>query len=233
MLSQLNPSSPGLTPHQLLRHGFGKRQQPCPGRDAPKGRAGGCLCTSLAGSQEEGAGLKIIQSPIKTHLSRQRHLHGKQQRENSFNPQFGEGRVRDDQVKPSQADPKSTWPHILVLGFTFSPVISSQTGGPWRGRPHLGADFSELIMPKLRQKVKNYQIMQDSLVLLSSLSKKICRTTKKRCCFPGKTAASHSDPPEECNRGIGGVSTIFEGVNSANPREGYRGFKWYLHRIRK
>lgn len=83
-------------PHiQLLRHGFGKRQQWCPGGDAPKGRAGGCLCTSLAGSQEERAGLKIIQSTIKTHLSRQTHLHGKRQRKTPPSaPWFGGESVR-------------------------------------------------------------------------------------------------------------------------------------------
>ena len=55
--------------NHLLGSDFGESCQWCPGRDAP-GSQGGCLSASLAGSQAEQAGLGIILSTIKTHLSK-------------------------------------------------------------------------------------------------------------------------------------------------------------------
>lgn len=49
-----------------------------------------------------------------------------------------------------------------ALGFTFFPVISSQAAGHGRHEPILEQIFLELIKPRLTQKVKNYQIMQDT-----------------------------------------------------------------------
>lgn len=98
---------PRLDPHNHLpRSGFGESRRWCPGRDAPE-RRGGCSRASLAGSQAERAGLEIIQSAIKTPLSKQGHLYGKLWKKTPPLVPNSEGRamqeqVWDDQVKLAQ-----------------------------------------------------------------------------------------------------------------------------------
>lgn len=46
---------------------------------------------------------------------------------------------------------------------------------------------------------------------------KSAETPAKDAVFPGSSAAGQSDPPEERNTGVEGVSSVFEGVSATNP----------------
>lgn len=194
LLRQLNATSPGLTPvSSSSGMALGRGSSDAQGGMLPRVRQGAVYAPARQGARKSEQVSKLFRAQLK-HIFTGRDICMENSREKfPLQSLVWRGECEMIGLRHLNLTPQNPPGSGLSLRLHIFPSDFQPTSWAWKRWPNLGADIfgTDNAQTDTKSEILSYHarhtVNQQQGAGPTTLSKKICRTTSKRCCFPGKT----------------------------------------------